>query len=93
MIIIYYQDKDGKIINVQKGEGHTLPEFEGLAQGYNHGSKDGKTAHVIEVKDDSLTAYLFGKAMQRKKWDYDTVQEAANAIENALDSVRGLLEW
>lgn len=89
MIIVYYTDKDCKIVNSHSGHEHTLPEIESMAETHNR-STDKRKAHVIEVADDSLTAYLLW-ALERKKIEYESLREAIIDIENALDAVSGLL--
>ena len=89
MIISYYTDKDGKIVNSHSCHEHTLQEIESMAETYNR-STDKRKAHVIEVADDSLTAYLLW-ALERKKIEYESLREAIIDIENALDAVSGLL--
>ncbi len=93
MIIIYYKDHTGKIVLHHGSVGPKT--FEELVEGaalYNRDSKrTGKTAHVVEVEDDSLTAYLFSKANERKKYNEDEIQCAIDSIEDALEAVRGLI--
>lgn len=91
MLIVYYTDKTGKIVNCHDGKGATLQELNALTDKYNQASKNGKAAHAVEAEDGSLTAYLFNKATEQKKWDEDTVREAITDIQNALDAVQGLL--
>lgn len=95
MIIIYYRDESGTIVNHHgPAESQTLEELQELVLEYNKKSEERKTrrrtAFVEEVADDSLTAYLFARAAERRKWDNEAVQQAINAIEDALECVRGL---
>lgn len=94
MLIIYYKDKDGKIVGCHGNTGEkTLDELKELRYRYNLDSeKTGKTAYVEEVEDDSLTAYLFNKADARKKYDKERFRDAADLLESALDAVKEL-EW
>lgn len=93
MIIIYYKDKDGKITHHHASQKDiTLEELGNRVRDFNRerADKDGKTAHIFDAEDDGLTAYLFQKAAERKKWDAEALQDAISSIEDALDSVRGL---
>lgn len=91
MIIIYYTDKDGKITHHQATpQDLTLEELKDRAQDFNRERTDGKAAHVVETADDGLTAYLFRKAAERKKWDKQAMDDAISSIEDALDTVRCL---
>ncbi len=92
MIIIYYRDKDGKIMNSHGNTAEkTLDELKEMAEIFNRDSgRTKRTAYIAEVEDDSITAYLFQKAAERKKWDSEALQDAISSIEDALDAVRGL---
>ena len=95
MIIIYYRDESGAIVSHHgPAEGQTLEKLQELVQEYNKKSEERKTksrtAFVEEVADDSLTAFLYAKAAERRKIDNDIVQQAIRSIEDALDSVRSL---
>lgn len=98
MIIIYYRDESGAIVSHHgPAEGQTLEKLQELVLEYNKKSEERKTrnrtAFVEEVADDSLTAYLFKKAAERRKLDKEAVQDAISSIEAALDSVRDLEGW
>ena len=68
IIIAFYRDKDGKIVRHHDARGHTLEEMEKLAEKYNQKrEKNGQTVYVEAVEDNSLMAYLFRKAEERKK--------------------------
>ena len=91
MIIIYYRNKDGKISHYHAvPESKTLQEWQVAVAEFNIESTDGRTAYIQEVKDDSLTAYLFQKADERKKWDKESLLNAISSIEDALYAVREL---
>lgn len=95
MIVIYYRDDSGAIVSHHgPGEGHTLEQLQGMVREYNEGNKERKTktrtAFVEEVADDSLTAYLFKKAAERREFDKRVVQDAIDSLEEALDFVRSL---
>lgn len=95
MIIIYYRDESGAIVKHHGPiEGQTMEKIQELVLEYNGSNKERKTvnrtAFVEEVADDSLTAFLYAKAAERRKIDNDIVQQAIRSIEDALDSVRSL---
>ena len=93
MIIIYYRDDAGKITRAHAPrEGQTMADIAPLVVNYNAHAHEtnGSTAVAAEVPDDSLEAYLFNLANQRKKWDREKVQDAIEALRAALDLVRDL---
>lgn len=91
MIIIYYTDTDGKIVQCTKAPNQVTQEdlFVEVKK-FNDRNGSRRTAHIFDAPDDGLTAYLFREAMERRRWDREDLQEAITAIEVALDSVRGL---
>ena len=92
MIIIYYRDKKtGKIGNPHppRPTDTTLADLAPLIAEYNSQDRT-NTAEAVEVDDDSLEAYLFTRMRERAKLDQETVQDAIEAIQNALDYVRSL---
>jgi len=92
MTIIYYTNKDGKIVHHNLVPKKVTREALNIEiQKFNGRKECGRIAHVFDTPDDGLTAYLLNKAAERRKWDEDVVQDAINDIENALETVRGLL--
>lgn len=94
MLIIYYTDSAGKIVGHHgNGRGMTITKLKEAAEEYNKnsGKRTGRTANIAEVEEDSLTAYLFQKAAERAKWDMEDLQDALSSIEDALETVRGLI--
>lgn len=59
MIICYYK-KDGEIYTCHTNNGKSYDELKSMVEAWNNENKQSK-AYVIEVEDDSLTAYLFTK--------------------------------
>lgn len=93
MIIIYYQNAAGKITRAHAPrEGQTMADIAPLVVNYNAHAYEtnGSTVVAAEVPDDGLEAYLFNLADQRKKWDREKVQDAIDALHEALDAVRDL---
>lgn len=91
MIIIYYRDKTtGEIDQAHlPKEWQTMADLAPLITKYN--SDDcRRVVAAVEVADDSLEAYLFNQTKERKKWDKEIVQDAIEAIQDALDYVRSL---
>lgn len=94
MIIIYYRDKDDNIVDAHGNAGNnTLEELEEMVRQYNSDSKKRrirKAAYVADVRDDSLTAYLFRKAEDRKAYNRERLRDAIDSIEAALSAVQEL---
>lgn len=92
MLIIFYRNKEGKIVHYHGNSGkNTLKELNEMAERYNRDGKGvGRTAYVEEVEDDSLVAHLFQKAEERKKLNKDNLRYAIESIEAALSAVQGL---
>lgn len=93
MIIIYYRDAAGKIVRAHKAkEGQTMAGIAPLVVEYNAKAKEncGRLATAAEVPDDSLEAYLLNVTNERKKWDREIVQDAIDALQQALYAVRCL---
>lgn len=93
MIIIYYRDvdADGKITRAHTPpEDWTLEETQERINQYNSEHGHRSTVHALQVEDGSIEAYLYQRANERAKWDREALQEAISAIEDALDTVRGL---
>lgn len=92
MYIVYYTDKEGKIVSHHKMANSMTPEeLEEAVRLYNQNPKYEKTAHIFDAEDSGLTAYLFQKAEKRKQWDKQIVQDAIDSLEEALDFVRSLI--
>lgn len=91
MVLVYYRRKDGTIRHY-----HQYPADKGLdaaqdaAKQYNilHGVED--TAYVVEYEDNSIEAYLYRKAVEKKIHDKETVRDLISALEEALDTARYL---
>lgn len=92
MVIVYYKDQEGKITyHHGPREGQTADVLRALTEEYNQTKKENqRTAYVEEVDDDSLAAYLFRKAAERKKRDKEELDYAISSIEDALQAVRSL---
>lgn len=89
MIIIYYRDRDtGKILDVHGPKGHTMEDLAVLIEHYN--AEGRRIATAVEVADDSLEAYLFVHRNQRMNADREAIQDAIEALQNALSFVRDL---
>lgn len=91
MIIVYYRDREtGKITNAHDALGHqTMEAIQAAMEKYN-GQGFKTAAHVAEVADDSLEAYLFSTRHLRANLDRQAIQDAIDALEAAMDNVRYL---
>lgn len=86
MIIVYYRDPAGKIVDTNTSrEGKTMEEIAALVDKFNAEpqNKKGRTAAAVEVADDSLEAYLFAHRNERMTTDKAALQEAAAVVYNA----------
>lgn len=86
MTIIFYKDKDGEIFCHEDNFFDRNPsELNEMVLEYNcDPANGGKTMHYCEVEDDSLTAYLFGKAE-------DAVSAKKEALQDAIDDLNDVL--
>lgn len=91
MIIVYYRRPDGSIRNChQYPAGKTLAEIQALADTYNEELIGVDMACIAEVENNSIEAYLFQKAFQKKTYDKQLLANLVNTLEEALDTARGL---
>lgn len=92
MIIIFYRSKDtGKIVDVHTArDGQTMADITPLVEKYNADAHLDRLAAALEVADDSLEAYLYGARTRRLNRDQDAIQEAIEAIQDALQTVQSL---
>lgn len=94
MLLVYYRDKDGAIVYHHPAkEDMTLDQLNEAVKAYNFGENrktNKRTAHIEEVEDGTLLAYMVQKAAERKRLDREAVQEAISSIEDALRAVQGL---
>ena len=93
MIIIYYRDATGKVVDAHTSrEGQTMADIAPLVVKYNQNAQRnlGRTATAAEVPDDGLEAYLFHHRNERMNTDKQALQEAIDALYAALDAVRYL---
>lgn len=90
MKIVYYTDKEGKIVGCNEVKNMTDEKICEAVRIYNRKPDCKNTACVVEIEDDSLTAYLFREKDKRKQWDEQIVDDAISSLENALDFVRSL---
>lgn len=93
MIIIYYRDATGKIVDAHTSrEGQTMADIAPLVVKFNQESegKTGRTATAAEVPDDGLEAYLYHHRNERMTTDKEALKEAIDALYTALEAVRYL---
>lgn len=92
MRIIYYTDKDGRIVHHHAPPESMSPqETDEAVRAYNLEPGHDRTAHVQDAENDGLTAYLFRKTAEKRQLDKQAVQDAIDSLEDALDTVRGLM--
>lgn len=91
MIIVYYRDADGKIVRAHTApEDWTMETAQERIDQFNSEQSHKATAYALRAEEGSIEAYLYQKMQERAAWDKKALQEAIDAIEDALDTVRGL---
>ena len=86
MTLIYYRDKDGKILRYQQmPKGWTLEQLEAEMEKFNKVGDVKVYRH--EVEDGSLEMFLFEKAKYRKRYSKEIIRAALDAIEEARDAI------
>lgn len=88
MIICYYK-KDGKIYSCHTNNGKSYCELKSMTEAWNNENKPNK-AYVIEVEDDSLTAYLFTKLNEKRKYDKENILDIQNTLRELEDMIGNL---
>ena len=92
MILVYYTRANGEIRHAHKIPAKwTLKETEEKVANYNRG-EDGERAHVVEVEDNGLTAYLYEAAHATKNANREMIMDAIDALEAAISALRDLEE-
>lgn len=87
MILIYYKNKDGKIVRHHTTRnGETLESLQPLADDYNVKHETEK-AYIQDLPEDSLEMYLWECAQKQKRFTEETVEAAKDAIREALDAI------
>lgn len=93
MIAIYYRNADGEIYFCHETRGeHTMQKLLEMAENYNATDKQGRTAYVEELDDNSLTAYLFKKLQEkeeRKKYEIDDCISQLEGVISFLEDLKG----
>lgn len=84
MIICYYTE-NGKIYNCHTNRDKPYDELKSMADEWNSTEKTNKV-HIVEVSDDSLTAYLMTKVIERKTYDDESISEIRNTLDE-LDNM------
>lgn len=92
MIIIYYRNKHtGRIMDAHTARaGQTMADIAPLIVKFNAEATSTRTAVAAEVPDDSLEAYLYNQKNERVKADKKAVEDAIEALQEALSAVRYL---
>ena len=89
MVIVYYRNQEGKIIrhHDMRNANYDVWTLAKMAKNYNENESTRDTAHVIEVPEDSVTAYLFKKVEDKTHARKETIHQ----ILDSLDSVRDFI--
>lgn len=90
MIIAYYRDSKGRIVSHQTVKDMTMEEAMAAAEHFNENKKYGATATVAEVAEDSLEAYLIGRADSRIKVLQDLKNDTISALQEAMSCIESL---
>lgn len=91
MKLIYYRDKNGKILRYQlPPKKMTQEQLEAAMAEFNE-TGDAKV-YLHEIEEGSLEMYLYEQAQYRKRFSKEAVQQALDAPEEAKDAIR-CLEW
>ena len=88
MVICYYTEND-KITFCHDGGGKTQEEMKALVDEFN--SKGTKTVHIVEVEDNSLTAYLFAKYNEQRKYEKERIYDIQRVLSDVDDMIGDLL--
>lgn len=92
MTLIYYTRANGEIRHAhKKPDKWTSKELEEKVANYNR-REDGERAHVVEVEDDSITAYLYKEAHAVKNANREMIMDTIDALEAAISALRDLEE-
>lgn len=90
MILVYYRDVAGKIVRHHTvRDGETLENIQSLVEHYNDTYQD-RTAYVQDIQEDSLEMYLFECAQKKKLFTEQTIEDAKDAIREALSAIECL---
>lgn len=92
MIIVYYTDENGKIVNHYRDDHASLAEAKERAEEYSACNPLHLTVHVVEVEDDGLTAYLFKKEEAlRIEYDKEITRDITSNLLKTLEELKALL--
>lgn len=90
MILIYYRDKNGKILRYHlPPEGWTQEKLEAEMAKFNAPDRDAKVFQQ-EIKEDSLEMFLYESAGRRRRYPKELIEAALDAISEARDAIIGL---
>jgi len=91
MIVAYYTNDEGIIVRHHKIPDDMNPlELQEKIAEYNKKSRD--KAHVKEIADGGLEAYLFDLANRKLRLNKEVVQDALDALQEARGLIEGLME-
>lgn len=90
MVIIYYRNKDGEITRYHSvSEYVTMEKLKAFVDDLNRDEiKDGTTAYIEEVDDNSLTAQLFRESIKMREYDEEELRYMIDFLESILYDIR-----
>ena len=94
MLIAYYTDSEGKIVNFHDCKGATMEDMLASVERYNAVSAEregAKFAHVEKVPDGGLTAYLYARARERISANKEEIQNIIYDIDSLREAIEGLV--
>ena len=89
MLVVYYTEQDGTVMQCHKAPDKPLYELQELVADWNKRYPE-KQAHIEELPDRGLTAYLFALAERRVKYTRETIEAALEALDEARSCIDGL---
>ncbi|MBQ3557834.1 MAG: hypothetical protein IJA11_08595 [Oscillospiraceae bacterium] len=91
MTVAYYTNDEGVILRHHKVSDDMNPlELQEKIAEYNKKSRD--KAHVHQIQEGSLEAYLFDLANKKLRLNKETVQDALDALSEARNHIECLME-
>lgn len=91
MTLVYYKGTDGKILHYHSiPKNMTMEELTARVEEYN--DKPGSRAVIHEIKEGSFEMHLWEAAQNRKLYKKTTIDDAKDAIRQALEAIESLEE-
>lgn len=91
MIVIYYRNEKGKIYLTHGGNGMSIEDIRQKCDDFNSSPTNGdRQAFVEEYEEDSLTAYLFEKMNEKRRYDKEAIDDAIYQINGVVSFLEEL---